>query len=317
VSETTIIPSNGSPLIPSDGSPLIDRIPSDVQVSFEFFPPNTDKMQVRLWAAIERLAPLNPRFVSVTYGAGGSTRQRTHDTVVRIQKETDLVAAAHLTCVGASRDEVDEVARRYWDAGIHHIVALRGDPQKGDDAFTVHPYGYAYASDLVAGLKKVSNFEISVAAYPETHVEAASPEADLDNLKRKIDAGASRAITQLFFDPDIFRRFRDRAAAAGITVPIVPGLLPITNVKQNVNFASKTGTAVPPWLFDLFEGLDEDPGTRQLVAVSLAVEQVKRLVADGVSEFHFYTLNRADLSYAICHVLGIRPNSLKTVIGNR
>ena len=295
-------------IIPTNGSPLIDRIPSGVQVSFEFFPPKTEKMQVKLWSALERLAPLKPRFVSVTYGAGGTTRERTHDTVVRIQKETDLVAAAHLTCVGASKSEVDDVARRYWEAGIKHIVALRGDPPKGDDAFKAHPDGYAYASDLVAGLKKVADFEISVAAYPEVHVEAASPEADMDNLKRKIDAGATRAITQLFFDPDIFRRFRDRAVAAGITVPIVPGLLPITHVKQNVNFAKKTGTSVPPWLFDLFEGLDEDPGTRELVAASLAVEQVKHLVADGVSEFHFYTLNRADLSYAICHVLGIRPD---------
>lgn len=296
-------------IIPGDGSPLIERIPDDVQVSFEFFPPKTEKMQERLWAAITRLAPLRPRFVSVTYGAGGSTRERTHDTVVRIQKETHLAAAAHLTCVGASRAEVDDVARHYWESGIKHIVALRGDPPKGDDRFQAHPDGYAYASDLVGGLKKVADFEISVAAYPETHQEAPSAEADLDNLKRKIDAGASRAITQLFFDPEVFLRFRDRAAAAGITVPIVPGLLPITHVAQNVNFAKKTGTSVPPWLFDLFEGLDDDPPTRELVAASLAVEQVKRLVAAGVSEFHFYTLNKADLSYAICHVLGIRPKS--------
>ena len=297
-------------LISSEGSPLIERIPADVQVSFEFFPPKTEKMHARLWTAVERLAPLKPRFVSVTYGAGGSTRERTHDTVVRLQKETHLVAAAHLTCVGASRGEVDDVARHYWESGIKHIVALRGDPPQGDDTFTPHPDGYAYASDLVAGLKKVADFEISVAAYPETHIEAPSAEADLDNLKRKIDAGASRAITQLFFDPAVFLRFRDRAVAAGITVPIVPGLLPITNFKQNVNFAQKTGSAVPPWLFDLFEGLDDDPATRELVAVSLAVEQVKCLVADGVSEFHFYTLNKADLSYAICHVLGIRPEPL-------
>ncbi len=293
--------------ITSDGSPLIERIPADVQVSFEFFPPKTEKMHARLWTAIERLAPLKPRFVSVTYGAGGSTRERTHDTVVRIQKETHLVAAAHLTCVGASRGEVDDVARHYWDSGIKHIVALRGDPPQGDDTFKPHPDGYAYASDLVEGLKKVADFEISVAAYPETHIEAKSPEADLDYLKRKIDAGATRAITQLFFDPTVFLRFRDHAVAAGVTVPIVPGLLPITNFKQNMNFATKTGSSVPPWLFDLFEGLDDDPATREMVAASLAVEQVKCLVADGVSEFHFYTLNKADLSYAICHVLGIRP----------
>ena len=290
------------------GSPLIERLPADVQVSFEFFPPKTEKMQAKLWASIERLAPLKPRFVSVTYGAGGTTRERTHETVVRIQNETDLAAAAHLTCVGASRGEVDDVARHYWDAGIHHIVALRGDPPQGESAYTPHPEGYAFAADLVEGLKRVADFEISVAAYPETHVEASSPEADLDNLKRKIDAGASRAITQLFFDPDVFLKFRDRAAAAGITVPIVPGLLPITHVQQNINFAKRCGTSVPAWLRDLFAGLDEDPGTRELVSASLAVEQVKRLVEDGVSEFHFYTLNRADLSYAICHVLGIRPD---------
>lgn len=301
------MPDTGSQV--EDGSPLIDRLPQDIRVSFEFFPPKTDKMHAKLWTAIERLAPLQPSFVSVTYGAGGSTRERTHDTVVRIQKETGLVAAAHLTCVGASRGEVDDVARRYWDAGIKHIVALRGDPPAGDTAYTPHPDGYAFAADLVEGLKKVADFEISVAAYPEVHMEAQSAEADLDNLKRKIDAGATRAITQVFFDPDIFSRFRDRAAAAGITVPIVPGLMPITHVKQNINFVTRTGTSVPGWMHDLFAGLDEDPGTRELVSASLAVEQVKRLVADGVTDFHFYTLNRADLSYAICHVLGIRPNS--------
>lgn len=296
--------------IENQGSPLIERLPSDIQVSFEFFPPKTEKMQTKLWTAIERLAPLQPRFVSVTYGAGGSTRERTHDTVVRIQKETDLVSAAHLTCVGASRGEVDEVARRYWDAGIHHIVALRGDPPGGEEAYAPHPDGYDYASDLVTGLKNVADFEISVAAYPETHQDATSAEADLDNLKRKIDAGATRAITQLFFDPDVYFRFQDRAAAAGITVPIVPGLMPVTHFAQNANFAKKTGTSVPQWMYGLFEGLDDDPGTRELVSASLAVEQVKRLVTGGVSEFHFYTLNRADLSYAICHVLGIRPEGV-------
>lgn len=292
---------------PDRGSPLIDLLPTDIEVSFEFFPPKTEKMQEKLWTAIERLAPLKPNFVSVTYGAGGSTRERTHDTLVRIQEETDLVAAAHLTCVGASRGEVDDVARRYWDAGVKHIVALRGDPPGGETGYTPHPDGYDYASDLVVGLKKVADFEISVAAYPETHVEAKSPEIDLDNLKRKIDAGATRAITQLFFDPEVYFRFLDRAAAAGITVPIVPGLMPVTHFTQNANFAQRCGTSVPPWMHDLFAGLDDDPGTRELVSASLAVEQVKRLVAGGVSAFHFYTLNRADLSYAICHVLGIRP----------
>jgi len=291
----------------NQGSPLIERLPADIQVSFEFFPPKTDKMQTKLWTAIERLAPLKPRFVSVTYGAGGSTRERTHDTVVRIQKETDLVAAAHLTCVGASRGEVDDVARRYWDAGVHHIVALRGDPPGGEETYMPHPYGYDFACDLVAGLKNVADFEISVAAYPETHMEAASAESDLDNLKRKIDAGATRAISQVFFDPDVYFRFLDRATAAGITVPIVPGLMPIAHFKQNTNFAKRSGASIPQWMYGLFEGLDGDPGTRELVSASLAVEQVKRLVAGGVSEFHFYTLNRADLSYAICHVLGIRP----------
>ena len=293
--------------ISGDSSPLIERVPEGVQVSFEFFPPKTSKMHANLWAAIERLAPLNPSFVSVTYGAGGSTRARTHETVVRIQKEMGIIAAAHLTCVGASQGEVDDIARHYWDAGIKHIVALRGDPPTGDDSFIPHPDGYSYAKDLVKGLKKVADFEISVAAYPEIHMEAVSAEADLENLKQKVDAGASRAITQLFFDPDVFLRFRDRAVAAGITVPIVPGLLPITNVKQNMNFAKKTGSSVPTWLLDLFEGLDDDPSARELVAASVAVEQVKCLVADGVSDFHFYTLNKADLTYAICHVLGIRP----------
>ncbi len=264
-------------------------------------------MQEKLWTAIERLAPLQPNFVSVTYGAGGSTRERTHDTLVRIQQETNLVTAAHLTCVGASRGEVDDVARRYWDAGVKHIVALRGDPPGGMIGYKPHPDGYDYASDLVMGLKNVADFEISVAAYPETHVEATSAEIDLDNLKRKIDAGATRAITQLFFDPDVYFRFLDRAAAAGITVPIVPGLMPVTHFTQNANFAKRCGTSVPVWMNDLFAGLDDDPGTRELVSASLAVEQVKRLVAGGVSAFHFYTLNRADLSYAICHVLGIRP----------
>jgi methylenetetrahydrofolate reductase (NADPH) len=264
-------------------------------------------MQVQLWAAIERLTPLKPLFMSVTYGAGGSTRERTHDTVVRIQHEKNIQAAAHLTCVGASRDEVDAVARRYWEAGIRHIVALRGDPPQGEARYTPHPQGYAFAADLVAGLKQVADFEISVAAYPETHPEAVSPQADLDNLKRKIDAGATRALTQFFFDPDVYRRFRDRAVAAGIKVPIVPGLTPVTNFVQTSKMAARCGASVPPWLQDRFAGLEEDPETRKLVGATVIATQVDTLVKDGVTAFHFYTMNRADLTYAICHILGLRP----------
>ncbi|MDX1485597.1 MAG: methylenetetrahydrofolate reductase [Alphaproteobacteria bacterium] len=276
-------------------------------VSFEFFPPKTEKMEAALWAAIARLAPLGPRFVSVTYGAGGSTRERTHATVARILRETDLIPAAHLTCVGASRDEVLEVARDYWEVGVRHIVALRGDPPEGEPVYVPHPEGFAYAADLVAGLRGVGDFEISVAAYPETHPEAESPEADLDNLRRKIDAGASRAITQFFFDVDHYFRFLDRARAAGLTVPIVPGILPVTNFAQVRKFAAQCGAEVPDWLAELFDGLDDDPETRRLVAASVVIDQCRRLEAGGVNEFHFYTLNRADLTYAICHTLGLRP----------
>ena len=279
------------------------------RISFEFFPPRTEKMEEALWTAIRRLAPLAPRFVSVTYGAGGSTRERTHATVVRILKETDLTAAAHLTCVGASRVEVLEVAREYWDAGIRHIVALRGDAPEGESAYLPHAEGFAYATDLVAGLMSVGDFEISVAAYPETHPEAASPEADLDNLKRKIDAGASRAITQFFFDVDHYFRFLDRVRAAGITVPVVPGILPVTNFTQVRKFSALCGTEVPDWLADLFEGLDDDVETRKLIGASVVADQCRLLAAGGVDEFHFYTLNRADLTYAISHTLGLRPKS--------
>lgn len=279
-------------------------------VSFEFFPPKTEKMEQSLWQAVQRLAPLKPAFVSVTYGAGGSTRERTHATVRRIQNETGIPAAAHLTCVGASRDEIDAVARHYWEAGIRHIVALRGDPPEADGGvagqYIPHPQGYAYAADLVAGLKRVADFEISVAAYPETHPEAVSPQADLDNLKRKIDAGATRAISQFFFDNDAFLRFRDACAAAGIHAPIVPGILPITNFARAVEFAGRCGAAVPAELADAFDGLDRDPETRQLIAAHVAVEQCRALLAEGVDEFHFYTLNRADLTVAICHLLGVR-----------
>lgn len=280
-----------------------------IKVSFEFFPPKTAEMEQRLWAAVKRLEPLGPRFVSVTYGAGGSTRERTHATVVRILDETGLVPAAHLTCVGATREEIDSVARLYWEAGVRHVVALRGDPPGQRGPYRPYPGGYAYAADLVAGLKRIADFEISVACYPEVHPDAASAEADLDNLKRKIDAGAGRAITQFFFYPDVYHRFVDRARAAGIDVPIVPGILPVTNFARLVEFANKCGSAIPSWLARMFEGLDEDPETRKLVAASVAAEQCRLLQASGIDEFHFYTLNRADLTYAICHVLGLRPRA--------
>ncbi len=283
-----------------------------LQVSFEFFPPKSEKMEQSLWRAIKRLEPLDPSFVSVTYGAGGSTRVRTHETVERILKETNLTPVAHLTCVGASRADVDEVAQRYHEAGIRHIVALRGDPPEGETSYVPHPDGYAYASDLVAGLKRIADFDIIVAAYPEIHPDAVSSQADLDNLKRKVDAGASRAITQFFFDVDTYLRFLDRARAAGIDIPIVPGILPVTNFTQVVRFSEQCGTSVPAWMAHLFEGLDEDPETRKLVAATVAAEQCRLLQAAGVSDFHFYTLNRADLVFAICHILGLRPNPVRS-----
>jgi len=289
--------------LPPFASPLADQC----QVSFEFFPPKTAQMEESLWAAIRRLEVLAPRFVSVTYGAGGTTRERTHETVCRIQSETGLTAAAHLTCIGATRAEVDEVARHYWDSGIRHVVALRGDPPEGDARYEPHRGGYPYAVDLVAGLRKVADFEISVAAYPETHPEARSATVDLDNLKRKIDAGATRAITQFFFEADSYLRFRDRAGAAGIDVPIVPGILPVTNYRQLLGFAGRCGAAVPDWLGAAFEGLDDDVDTRRLIGAAIAADQCRRLRAAGVNEFHFYTLNRADLTYAVCLLLGARP----------
>ena len=275
-------------------------------VSFEFFPPHSEKMEATMWQSIDRLSALEPSFVSVTYGADGSTRERTHNAVERIIKETDLTAAPHLTCVGASRGEIDDIAREYWDMGIRHLVALRGDAPKDADRYEPHPDGYAYASDLVDGLKKIGDFEISVAAYPEVHPEAPSAEFDLDNLKRKLDAGATRAITQFFFDSNAFLDFRDRCAATGIDAPIVPGILPITRFAQMTKFAAQCGTSVPDWLRERFEGLDDDPETRNLIAASVAIEQVRRLQAEGVDEFHFYTLNRSELTVAICHALGIR-----------
>jgi methylenetetrahydrofolate reductase (NADPH) len=279
----------------------------ETQVSFEFFPPNTEAMEKTLWSSIERLAVLQPRFVSVTYGADGSTRQRTHAAVERIMKETNLTAAPHLTCIGASKGEIDDIAREYWDMGIRHLVALRGDPPKDVTTYVPQADGYAFASDLVAGLKQVADFDISVAAYPDVHPEAASAEADLENLKRKLDAGASRAITQFFFDVGGYLKFRDRCASAGIDSTIVPGILPITKFPQLQRFAEACGTKVPQWLADRFAGLEDDPETHKLIAANVAIEQVRMMQKEGIDEFHFYTLNRADLTFAICHVLGVRP----------
>jgi len=277
------------------------------EISFEFFPPKTDEMEANLWEAIGRLAPLNPKFVSVTYGAGGSTRERTHATVARIVRETQIAPAAHLTCVGATCAEVDEVARAYWAAGVRHIVALRGDPQGGlGGQYVPTPGGYAHSTDLVAGLKRLHDFEITVSAYCEKHPESASYDQDLDVLKRKIDAGATRAITQFFFDNDIYFRFLDKARKAGIDIPIVPGVTAVQNFKQTANFAKKAGASVPDWLAERFEGLDDDPATRRLIAAAVAAEQVFDLLDRGVEQFHFYTMNRADLVYAVCHLLGVR-----------
>jgi methylenetetrahydrofolate reductase (NADPH) len=266
-------------------------------------------MEQTLWESVQRLAPLAPRFVSVTYGADGSTRTRTHNVVTRIQRETSLTGAPHLTCVGAPREELLAVAREYWQQGIRHIVALRGDPPQGAERYEPHPQGFAYAADLVAGLRSVADFDISVAAYPEGHPEARSADEDLENLRRKLDAGATRAITQFFFDPDVFLRFRDRCVAAGITASVVPGILPITRFPQVVRFAARCGASVPAWLQQRFDGLDADPETRRLIAASVAIEQVQRLERHGVRDFHFYTLNRAELTFAICHALGVRPVS--------
>ncbi len=275
-------------------------------VSFEFFPPSTEAMEATLWSSIQRLADLDPAFVSVTYGADGSTRERTHAAVQRIISDTNLTPAPHLTCIGASRGEIDDIAREYWDMGVRHLVALRGDAPKGSGAYVPHADGYAYAGDLVEGLTKIADFDISVAAYPEMHPEAPSAEFDLENLKRKLEAGASRAITQFFFDTDVYLRFRDRCGAAGIESSIVPGILPITRFPQLERFADMCGASVPDWLRNRFEGLDDDEATRQMIAASVAIEQVRALQKEGIHEFHFYTLNRSELTYAICHALGVR-----------
>jgi methylenetetrahydrofolate reductase (NADPH) len=286
--------------------PLFAEARGDIEVSFEFFPPKSEKMAETLWESIQTLAPLQPRFVSVTYGAGGSTRERTHATVERILNETELTPAAHLTCVGATRAEVDSVAREYWELGVRNIVALRGDPPEPGTKYRPHPEGYRDAVDLVAGLKSVAPFDISVAAYPEIHPDSSTRAFDLENLKRKVDAGADRAITQFFFSADCFLRFRDEAAAAGIEVEIVPGILPVSNVATTRRFAQSCGASIPQWLDSMFEGLDDLPAARQLIAATVAAELCGQLYAGGVRHFHFYTLNRAELSYAICHLLGAR-----------
>ena len=288
--------------------PAMAELPAP-QLSFEFFPPKTEALEAQLWSCIRRLEPLAPRFVSVTYGAGGTTQARTHATVSRIVRETSLTPAAHLTCVGATRAEVNEVAQGYWDAGVRHIVALRGDAPTGAQGYEPHPGGYAYAADLVEGLKRIAPFEVSVAAYPEMHPTALSADHDLDNLKRKIDAGATRAITQYFFDTAPYLTFLDRCAKAGITVPIVPGIMPVTNYAQAARFSAMCGASVPAWMGKLYEGLDEDAETRRMVSAVVAAEQVRLLQANGVDEFHFYTLNRPDLVYAIAHILGARPRA--------
>ena len=286
--------------------PLFAGLPGDVAVSFEFFPPKSEKMEAQLWDAITQLAPLSPSFVSVTYGAGGTTRERTHATVTRIVKETALVPAAHLTCVAASKGEIAEIADQYWEAGVRHIVALRGDPPPQDGGtFMAHPDGYASAAALVAGLKAQHDFEISVAAYPEIHPEAATAAADLDNLKRKLDAGATRAITQFFFSADAYFRFLDQVLAAGITAPVVPGIMPVTSFAAIRRMSANT--TIPAWMEATFEGLDDRPGPRALVAATVAADFCRRLYAGGVRDLHFYTLNRAEQAYAICHLLGLRP----------
>ena len=285
------------------------RAPKAPAISFEFFPPKTEEMERSLWETIKRLAPLSPNFVSVTYGAGGSTRERTHATIARILRETGLLPAAHLTCVGAARGEIDEIVDRYHEVGVRHVVALRGDPAAGiGTAYTAHPHGYQTSAELVAGIKKRhSDIEVSVSAYPEKHPESPSFDADIDTLKAKVDAGATRAITQVFFDNDLYLRYLDRVRGRGIDIPIVPGIMPMHNFKQARAFVTRAGTTVPDWFAEKFNGLDDDAETRKLVAATVAAGQVQKLVKQGVDTFHFYTMNRADLVFAICHLLGIRP----------
>ena len=281
-----------------------------INVSFEFFPPKSAEMEANLWESIHRLAPLEPTFVSVTYGAGGTTRERTHATVARLVKETSLKPAAHLTCVGATRDEIDSVIRAYADAGVKHIVALRGDPPEGPGSqFRPHPGGYQTSTELVAGIRKIGDFEVTVSAYPEKHPESASLDQDIDVLAAKVDAGATRAITQFFFENETYLRYLNRVRQRGINIPILPGIVPVQNFKQTASFAQKTGASVPQWLADRFAGLENDPATRRLIAAAVAAEQVLDLVDEGICDFHFYTMNKADLVYAICHLLGLRAKA--------
>jgi len=300
----------------------LSRSGSQIRASFEFFPAKSEEAEATLWEAIKRLEPLQPDFVSVTYGAGGTTRARTHSTVEKIARETYLRPAAHLTCVGASKGEVDEVIREYWDAGVRHIVALRGDPPSGIDApYTPHPDGYQRTEDLVAAIKRIGDFEVSVSAYPEKHPQSPTLFHDVDALKRKVDAGADRAITQFFFDNSVYLRYLDVALAAGIKIPIVPGIVPVQNFKPTSNMAKRAGASVPAWLADRFEGLENDVTTRRLVAAAVCAEQVIDLIDRGVSTLHFYTMNRADLVYAICHLVGLRPRGqavgLPSVVARR
>ena len=289
--------------------PATERGLKHPAISFEFFPPKTEEMEKSLWDTIKRLAPLTPNFVSVTYGAGGSTRERTHSTIARILAETVLLPAAHLTCVGAARSEIDEIVGRYHDIGVRHIVALRGDPPGGiGTPYTTHPDGHKTSAELVASIKRrYPDIEVSVSAYPEKHPESPDFDADIDVLKAKVDAGATRAITQVFFDNDLYFRYLDRVRARGIFIPIVPGIMPMHNFKQARSFVTRAGTSVPDWLAAKFEGLDDDAETRKLVAATVAAGQVQKLNKHGVDTFHFYTMNRADLVFAISHLLGIRP----------
>lgn len=294
----------------SETTTLAAKLPA---ISFEFFPPKTEEMEKNLWQVISRLAPLSPNFVSVTYGAGGSTRERTHSTIARILKETSLQPAAHLTCVGAARGEIDEIVGRYHAIGVRHIVALRGDPPGGiGTAYVTHPDGYRTSTDLVAGIKRQHpDIEVSVSAYPEKHPESRDFDADIDVLQAKVDAGATRAITQVFFDNDLYFRYLERVRARGIGIPIVPGIMPMHNFKQARSFVTRAGTTVPDWLAEQFDGLDDDAETRKLVAATIAAGQVHKLAKHGVDTFHFYTMNRADLVFAICHLLGFRPNGAR------
>jgi len=281
---------------------------SPIRVSFEFSPPKTEEAEQQLWVAIRRLEPLRPGFVSVTYGAGGSTRERTHATVKRIVEETNLEPAAHLTCVAHPRSEIDAIVDGYWRAGVHHIVALRGDMPNMEGAYCAHPQGYASTPALIEGIRKIAPFEISVSAYPERHPDSPSRQHDIALLKQKVDAGACRALTQFGFDNEALARFRDDAVDAGVRVPIVPGLIPTTNIKGIARMASKAGASVPEWLTALYKGLEKDADTRRVIAATVLAEQVQELRALGFDEFHFYTLNQADLTYATCRILGLKPN---------